>query len=355
MFYKINPILLLAALLSFSSASSQDIDFNHWQANYMALNPAMTGISNNPRFHFAYRSVYAGMVRPGDANPYAQTIMASYDQRISPRGGFIGISYLNDVIDNSRLRTQAVMLNYARNYSIQLSENAGEGKFGSDGKLNLRFGISLGGFDYSIDGAALQVFNQRNPRTGTTFDADRRLPSQTLHTGFRPNFGIGTALNYNNIYGGFAIHNIIEPMVTFSANPTNRFPRRYSANVGVFLPFNPDNEKTGFMSPHFVYQRQNSITVWQPGLNINKGIVTAGASFRYKEELFSNINTTRKTRSVNFLLGISKGMFKAAYSYDYMLNSVFETPHELSLSVYLGQPREGSNKGIPYYFRKMGF
>ncbi len=353
---KTTILLCLFTIGLIPTTIAQDVDFTQWQANYMAFNPAMTGISNNPRIHFAHRFQPVYFILPNNEHQAGRTTTVSYDQRISPKGGYIGVSYMNDMIGSAQFGTQSVMLNYARNYSIDISAKAGNENFSDAGKLNLRFGIALGGFERSISGEKLRLTDQYNPRTGVTYQSYSRIPSTTIYTGIRPNFGIGTAMNYNNFYAGFAIHNILESMDAFGPNPTTRLPRRYSANAGAFLPLNPANEKTAILAPHIVFQRQNNIAVLQPGLNFNKGIFTGGASYRYSETHISNLGT-RKAQSINFLLGISKGMFKTAYNYDYNLNNTvfIKAVHEISLSVYLGKHREGNDKEIPYYYRKMGF
>src|SRR5690349_18350940 len=130
-----STLILFFALIRFYSAIAQDIDFNQWQANYMSLNPAMTGISNNPRLHFANRSSFTYFTGPAGERTDSRTTMISYDQRISPKAGYIGISYLNDVIGNARIGTQAVILNYARDYTIDIVAKAGRKRFESDGNL----------------------------------------------------------------------------------------------------------------------------------------------------------------------------------------------------------------------------
>jgi type IX secretion system PorP/SprF family membrane protein len=321
-----NLYLLICLLLFSTLAEAQDPHFTQWHANYNQLNPALTGISNNPHLQLSYRNQWPSI--PGGF----VTNVVSYDQRISPKAGYIGACFLNDVAGDARLTTNSFALQYA--YQFDINED-----------LNIRAGAEMGIFQRSVD-----IFNIHSRNIGPFIDTSQSFPhgAGILTTEPAANFALGTVVSYKNIFGGFSVHNLLEPMQSFFGNPLSRLPRRFSANVGAFLPLHKADDKSLIFAPYIVYQKQAQFVEIVPGININKGIFTGGISVR---------QTDPNTDAVNFLVCISKGWFKGGYSYDYTVSdarSAAKGSHELSLSFYFGKAREGNEKGLAHYFRKMG-
>ncbi|MGZ5245404.1 MAG: type IX secretion system membrane protein PorP/SprF, partial [Bacteroidia bacterium] len=92
---------------------AQNTNIHQWQANYAYTNPAFTGISINPRLHGSYQQIFPNFLK--DLRIYE----LSYDQRISPKAGFIGVSLVQDVTSQIATR-QVAGLQYA--YEFKLSD-----------------------------------------------------------------------------------------------------------------------------------------------------------------------------------------------------------------------------------------
>ena len=339
-----NLYLLICLLLFSTLAEAQDPHFTQWHANYNQLNPALTGISNNPHLQLSYRNQWPSI--PGGF----VTNVVSYDQRISPKVGNIGVVYLNDMAGSAPLITNSIGLQYAKDFAIKTALKIGKNNLSADNDLHIRLGVEIAALQRSIDFSKLQFGDQIDPR-GPFIDTTREQIPQNAGVGKTEpaaNFALGTVVSYKNIFGGFSVHNLLEPMQSFFGNPLSRLPRRFSANVGAFLPLHKADDKSLIFAPYIVYQKQAQFMEIVPGININKGIFTGGISVR---------QTDPNTDAVNFLVGISKGWFKGGYSYDYTVSdarSAAKGSHELSLSFYFGKAREGNEKGLAHYFRKMG-
>jgi len=320
---------VLALCLNTAICFGQDITFTQWQSNLISLNPAYTGIGVTPQLHGVNRVNFTSF--SGRDDFYMRTSGLQYDQRISPKAGCFGISYINDYTGNIELGNQSFYLHYAKDFI-------------RDGDFHLRGGLSIGAIQHSIKGANMWYKDIQDPRTGAIFKHHRGFPSGRVFTSFKPNFNAGLSASFKNIYGGFAVNNFIEPIYSFAGNPTTVLRRRFAANAGAFLPF---LSKNIVLNPYMVFQKQAMFTELTTGFNVNKGIFTGGIAYKLADP---NAN------AINLLLGISKGRIKAGYSLDYAPEAIFaNTTHEFNLSFYFGTSEVEAEPRLAHYFRKMGF
>ncbi|RYD76169.1 MAG: type IX secretion system membrane protein PorP/SprF [Sphingobacteriales bacterium] len=291
---------------------AQYINIRQWQANYAFTNPAFTGISNSPRICADYEQIFPKF------NPGTRIYELHYDQRISPKTGFIGVSYMYDVAGPVQTR-QSAGLHYA--YSFKLNE-----------KMTLRAGASASFVHADID-------------TSKVISATKEDFPTNMNGGF---FGFGTVLTYKNIFAGLSAFNYSGDFRTKKANGNNTFTGNFSLQTGGFFPVNNSNPKSTVIAPHIMIIGVPRNILVVPGVNVNKGIFTGGLSYR----LYTYGD------GLAFLAGVSKGWVKAGYTCDFLFTdarSAFSGSHQLSLTIYPGRISEENKTGLPYYFRKMGF
>ncbi|MGZ5304180.1 MAG: type IX secretion system membrane protein PorP/SprF, partial [Bacteroidia bacterium] len=241
----------------------------------------------------------------------------SYDQRISPKAGFIGVSLVQDVTSQIATR-QVAGLQYA--YEFKLSD-----------EIKLRTAASLSYVFIDIDTSKIISASPEN------------FPDKKA-----AHFGLGSIITYRNIFAGISAFNYSKPLRPKNADGKPAFVSDISAQAGGFFPTNKSNPKSTVIAPYFLLYAVTRNFAIAPGVNINKGIFTGGICYR----------GNKYGDAVAILAGVSKGWIKAGYTYDLGIpdpRSVWAASHELTLTIYPGKLRDDSKEGIPYYFRKMGF
>jgi type IX secretion system PorP/SprF family membrane protein len=166
-----------------------------------------------------------------------------------------------------------------------------------------------------------------------------------------PNLGTGALFYTNGFYAGAAVYNIFQPIGDFSANSGySSTDKRIDIQTGGFINLNKLR-----INPNLMCWRQGSYTQILPGLNLSYGMFTIGSSYRYA---FPNVS------SVNYIFGISKGIFKLCYSYDQTMSGAifpgYPNPyfkaiagsHELSLVLQLNKSHDTSNKPMIEHLRQ---
>jgi type IX secretion system PorP/SprF family membrane protein len=299
-------LLWMAGMLLFLTpdAESQDPAFSQFYANPLYMNPAMAGVEGPPKVYLGYRNQW-----PGATNPYV-TYHASFDQHIEAIGGGVGLHIGNDRQGGGVFNTLSVDAIYA--YHLQVSS---------------RLMIS-GGFQASL--------GQRNMDP-----SDLVLPSDltgagtttlTAYSKVFPDFALGFGAFYKNVFGGLAVHHLLEPYGSPSEDPNTRLSRKYTAHVGALIPIIEKRLGTEVLqlSPHLIFIQQDIYQQLNYGLELLfKGIIV-GAWFR--QDLLFSYGT------VIFSAGYGSGQFRVRYSYDAKLSPPdLHIPtlgaHELSMVV----------------------
>ncbi len=291
--------------------SAQHHNIRQWQANYSFTNPALTGIAINPRISASYQQIFPA-VQTG-----LNTYKLDYDQQISANAGFIGASLLQDLTSEVMTRKVAGM-QYA--YEFKLNDD-----------IMLRTGVSLAYVYLDIDSSKF--------RSSTRENADDK---QGGH------YGGGAMLTYKNVYAGFALHNFSQSLAPANSLGKKALISDYSTQLGGFFHLQKRNPKSLVLAPYLLVYGKPKLVGLAPGINVNKGILTGGLSYR----------SYNYGDALSFLAGVSKGWFKAGYTYDISIpnaRSVWAASHELTFTVYPGRLRDGTDAGLPNYFRKMGF
>ena len=296
----------MAGILLFMSpdADSQDPAFSQFYANPIYMNPAMAGVEGPAKISLGYRNQW-----PGATNPYV-TYHASYDQQIEALGGGVGVHVGNDRQGGGVLNTMSVDAMYAYHLHVnrELMVNAG-------------FQASVG--QRNMDPSDL-VLPSDLTGAGTT--------TLTPYSKVFPDFALGFAAFYKSVFGGIAVHHLLEPYGSPSEDPNTRLSRKYTAHVGAMIPIIEKRlgREVLQLSPHLIFMQQDIYQQLNYGLEVLYRGIIAGVWFR--QDLLFSYGT------LIFSAGYGNGQFRVRYSYDAKLSPPdLHIPtlgaHELSMVV----------------------
>ena len=287
--------------LADSYSFSQDIEFFHFYANPLTLNPALSGSTGAPRVVVNYRNQW-----PGLGNAYV-TYHASYDMYLEPMHGGAGIDCWFDQTGNGALTTASVSLMYA--YQFKISE-----------KLQASGAVRAGYYMTALNTSKL-----------TTRDRDSYLYEKLDHSSVGvPDFGAGIFLMYNEVlYGGVAVDHLSQPDVGFSSNERSPLYMKLTMHAGALINLDNgyrDEEREFSLSPNALYQQQGMFHQLNLGIYLTFDPLVVGAWYRFNFE---------NSDAVVPMLGFHWKNLFIAYSYDYSiskLNNASGGAHEVSAS-----------------------
>jgi len=290
--------------IHFTEGAGQDPAFSQFYANPLYMNPAMAGVEGPAKVSVGYRNQW-----PGATNPYV-TYHASFEKYIEALQGGIGVHVINDRQGGGVFNTLSLDAIYA--YHLRVSNDL----------------MVTGGFQASV--------GQRNMNP-----TDLILPTDLIGAGTTtlvpyskvyPDFAVGFGGFFKNIFGGVAVHHLIEPYSSTSEDPNTRLSRRYTVHVGALIPIYEKRLGTEVLqlSPNLVFFQQDIYQQLNYGLEVLYRGVIIGAWFR--QDLLFSYGTAI------FSAGYSNGQFRIRYSYDARLSPPdLHIPtlgaHELSMVV----------------------
>lgn len=307
---KVGLLSFLGLLLS-TGVYAQDPELTQFYAAPIYTNPAMAGTGScdgGGRVTLNYRNQWPSL--PGTF----VTTTASYDQHFDKIGGGVGLLVMHDQAGEGLLTSTTV----SGVYSYQLRVNR---------KFTMRFGIEGQYGQRSIDWQRLRFEDQIDPTTGFDKPTAEQFSSPTV--GFA-NFAAGVLGYTENFYGGFAVHNLIEPNQSFFGNPDAIVPRRYTAHGGVVIPLDGRKNPESTISPNVLFMLQNQFTQMNIGFYYNKGPLVTGLWFRQTFGEFGNAD------ALMALVGFRKDRFKFGYSYDLTVSDARAAApgsHEISAGI----------------------
>jgi type IX secretion system PorP/SprF family membrane protein len=324
-------LLGLTLLLCMQSSWAQDNVYSQYLTAPLLLNPALTGITSNPRFTSNYRAQWTEL-------PTAySTYSVSYDQFVDKLNSGFGVSLMSDVQGNGIYKNLFLTGTYA--YNVQAADN-----------LFFRGGVDVSYVNTRLDWDRLVFIDQLDPLTGSTDGAGNTNPSNEV----RP---LNTNANYLDIgvglmafseywYAGVSLKHLNAPSVSLLRDRQNRgvIPMRVTFNAGGEFPLNPRN-KVGthpFISPNVLYTRQAGMNQINVGTQIGYGSVFAGLWYR---SVFS-ANFANSDAAI-LSLGYRKGVFRLGYSYDLTVSGLSPSTggaHEVSLIINLDESEKAKKK-----------
>lgn len=281
--------LFLGILISATwSARAQDPAFSQFYANPLYMNPAMAGVEGAAKVYIGYRNQW-----PGATNPYT-TMQASYEQFLDPIQGGLGIHVINDRQGGGVINTLSLDLVYS--YHLQVS---------SDLMVTGGFQASLGHRNLNTEGLVLP----------DELAAGAPVTTLSGYSSTYPDFGVGFAAFYKNIFGGVALHHLLQPYTGSSENPNSMLSRKYTAHVGAMIPIYEKRlgREVLQLSPNLVFLQQDIYQQLNYGLEVIYRNFVGGLWFR--QDLSFSYGT------VVFSMGYGNDQFRVRYSYDAKLSS----------------------------------
>jgi type IX secretion system PorP/SprF family membrane protein len=313
----VRTLALVALLGSATVLRAQDPEFTQFFANPLYLNPAFAGTAEGARFALNFRDQWPSM--QGSFITYS----ASYDQHLDALGGGIGAQAWYDRAGDGRLATKYV----SGMYSYQLKVKDATRDF-----FIIKAGLQVSAFQRSVDFSKFEFGDEIHPRYGFgTYPTREKLPTTGFYqTGVKPDFSGGLLAYTKKFYGGFAVHHIIQPSISFFDSPDSKLQRKYSAHMGMMIPVDHWKRKPEtFISPNVLVQRQGNFTQFNLGAYGMKGPFMLGASFR---------QTDPNSDALMLFAGVHKNIVKIGYSYDMTISdarSAVPGSHEVSLIIEL--------------------
>ncbi len=266
---------------------SQDVEFSQYYGNPLYLNPALTGVSDDPRLALNFRS--AMPVQWGDYITYS----ASFDQYTEALHGGVGIQLFNDRQGQGALNSYHTSLNYSYISDITPEITASAG---FKTAFNYRF----------LDVSGL-TFPDMNGTSGITNEVI------TAQSNYFFDFSFGLMLWNRKGYLGIAADHLTEPNQSLQNNYPVPLFRKYSLHAGHEIILYDRLERPGiYLSPNIIAQYQNGFTKINYGVYLHNDMLTAGLWVR--QDLLFNIS------DVVIMLGYSDDYFTLAYSYDIPVN-----------------------------------
>jgi type IX secretion system PorP/SprF family membrane protein len=312
-------IIILSLLSTFSIVSlmAQDPEFTQYYAAPLYTNPAMAGnafCSNAAagRFSINYRNQWPSL--PGTY----RTMAASVDQHVDQINGGLGFLALFDRAGAGRLTTTSLSGMYA--YVFPVNERR---------TFFIRAGFEATFIQRSIDFNSLLWSDQIDPIRGFIFNTNEQFKTERVSS---PNFASGIIGYSQRFYVGFAVHNIIEPKMSFydSDEANTRIPRRYTFHSGTVIPLDKRRVAQSTFSPNILFMNQQNFTQLNLGFYLNRGPLVTGLWFR---QTFGEFKTAD---ALMVMFGFRKDRLKVAYSYDITVSTARTAApgsHEISATI----------------------
>lgn len=274
-------IFLLLCLQSVCQA--QDAHFSQFYASPTAFNPAFTGITQQSRFNFNFRSQWPQL--PGEFLTY----QVGYDQGFEENQNGLGLLFSLDQAGSAGVRSLQAQAMYA--YGISL------------GDAVLRAGLNLGYGNRSLNHYLL-LFGDQLSEIGSTGTPTQETDLENININYWE-VGTGFLFYTENFWLGVAGHHLNRPNQSLAGND-DRLPRRISVHGGYKFMFygHSRSRRDGYnmsFSPAFYYSQQGDVKqldlgangfidplivgLWYRGIPISNaynGAVVAMAGFRYK-------------------------------------------------------------------------
>jgi type IX secretion system PorP/SprF family membrane protein len=317
-------LALLLWLILPLAALAQDPLFSQFYANPIYTNPAFAGSSGNIRINIIARDQYSAL-----RNNY-QTASASVDAQVNALNGGIGAMATMDRSGDGFLTTSTFSAIYA--YSVALSRS-----------VTMRAGIQASYYQRVYDFNQFKFGDQIDDQLGFVFPTAESRGSERIQL---PNFGTGLLVYGKNLYGGFAIHNLIEPNQSFynktSSNEEFKLPRRYTLNAGanIYLTKARYEEQNIILSPNILYLQQRNFNQLNLGFYVKKQSLTAGLWYR---------QTSKNSDAVILLVGLKFPKFRVGYSYDITISdarTATQGSHELSMSFEIKPKKKQTKRSV---------
>lgn len=284
----------------------QDPIFSQLFFNPVYLNPAYAGASKYSRLGIIYRNQWTALNMP------YSTYGVTHDRTIHAIRSGVGINIVTDVEAKGVFSRTTLDLIYA--YGIQPTYNS-----------HVRFGLQTSAIMRTRNYSGLVFPDMIDPGGNVSGTSDLGGV-----TSWNYDFSVGVAGDYENFYGGVAIHHLLEPVEAVYSGSKAYIPRKYTVHIGAdFNLFKWYRFKEVLLfSPNLIYIQQGTFNQLNVGFYLSRYRLVAGLWLR--ENLSLNNHTFIIT------VGYSDDVFRIGYSYDfsimaYGLRGLPTSSHEVTL------------------------
>jgi len=307
-------LLILVTLGIVASVEGQDPVYSQFYAAPMQLSPALTGIVAAPVFSLNYRNQW-----PNIPNAYS-TFSASYSQYIPRMNSGIGVRVEGDIAGGGIYNSIRAGLFYA--YDIRFTED-----------FFVRVGLEGSVVNQRLQWNRLVFLDQLDLATGAQngqggmnpTNEQQGVPSRTFF-----DMSAGFLVNTKYFYAGLALKHMTAPRESYvggTQDGSEQLPMAISVHAGSEFRISKRNKigTKAFLSPSLLFLKQQKYYQLNAGAYLRYGIILGGIWFRHN---FTNSD------AVIVMVGIQKGFFKVAYSYDITVSQLgMQTggAHEISL------------------------
>lgn len=292
---------------------AQDPMYSQFFSAPMHLNPALTGLVDAPVIYLNYRNQWSSINQA-----YATYSAAASIYSPKARSGF-GISAMADVQGNGIYSTTQFNLSYA--YDIRFDEN-----------FYIRMGLEGGFASKRLNWSKLVFLDQLDPHTGASNGQGGTNPTNEAMINNSINYfdvGTGFVVNWNNIHAGMSFKHINQPNEAYyqTQNDLGQLPIRTTFHAGAEIPIGAHNKRktNTFISPNLLFVKQRKFHQLNLGAYVQVQDFFGGLFFRH---------TFGNSDALIMAVGLSKGIFKVAYSYDLTVSGLSPNTggtHEVSL------------------------
>ncbi|WNJ21286.1 type IX secretion system membrane protein PorP/SprF [Pontibacter sp. G13] len=289
----------------FGKTYGQDPQYSQFYSNPTMLNPAFTGSGEGYRVAMNYRAQWVKI--PG----YYKQFAVSYDQPVYFLGTQqgLGLTVATDLAGEGDLRKTELRLNYA--YAVELSD-----------EHVLRFGLTAGFIQASVDFNKLIFPDQIDPRNGVQFPTQ-----EPTFAGSSIREDVGAGVAYFNKYAwlGVTVDHLTQPYETFTGYRAtdSRLPMKYTITGGLKIPLNSMRSRRELsVTPTFLWKQQGEFMQTDLGLYLNAEPMVFGVWYRHLDAVIG-------------LIGVRQGPFSIGYSYDFTISDLSQNvsggSHEIAL------------------------
>lgn len=314
-------LLLLIYIIPFTKLKGQDPVFSQVYFNPTMLNPSYAGAGKEIRLGIIYRNQWTMIDMP------YSTFGVSYDRllfsgsasknSIRPRSVYsgksgIGFNIISDVEGKGVFSRNTIDLIYS--YGIQPAYNA-----------HVRFGLQTSAIFRTRSFSGLVFPDMINTAGEVVGSSD-----VVGYTTWNYDIAIGVAGDYDNIYGGFAAHHLLQPVEASFTGGKAYIPRKYTFHLGADINLYKWRrfKEVLLFSPNVIYIQQLNFNQLNIGFYLSKNWAVAGIWLRE--------NLSLSSHSFIVTLGYADDVFRMGYSYDfsimrYGLRGLPTSSHEVTL------------------------
>lgn len=312
-------ILYYILLAQLTPISAQDPVFSQYYLSPLQLNPALSGLTEDPRFSANYRNQF-----PGFNNAY-RTYALSYDQYFPSLNSGFGGWILSDDAGDGILRT----IKAAGIFSYRL-------RLGDD--LYTKAGIEAGIVQSVLNWNQLLFGDQIDDYAGTVSPGGIPFPTEETapekNKVIYPDLGAGLVVYGGELYGGFSVRHLNRPdpdFLSINNNLSPRIPMRWTVHGGgswpLFRKFFRQFMSIAF-SPSVIFVKQGPFQQLNGGATIDAEMISVGLHYRL---------SSGRSEALIGSIGFRTNQLRLGYSFDYTISGfpLSSGTHEIGLVISL--------------------